>query len=351
MNRETMLAGGAVVVVAIALVAAAAVPGAIAEPDDDPVRPGHLSIQEVAISPGEVSGGTATLSVDTRLEHSVRGAIGRSDGNSLGESDNVTVRVRAVHLESGLVETTAETDVPTISGEREVSVVQNLTVERAGGYRIETVVYRDGERIAEGQKEVRGVGTLTPAYADTTVRFHWQGSDGLPPVEYTVASADGNRTTLNVSTFLTNEGDAPSEELRVVFTARQSDSNIVADRRAVEVGAIRPGRTASPGAELTVPEGYNYYLDAVLWKDGVIVGTARSVANLNPTETLEANETVREVGIEVSDFEGDGETDRGARATTVERAADGGAGGVPGFGVGVAAVALGGALLLARRQS
>ncbi|WP_115864599.1 DUF7490 domain-containing protein [Halorussus litoreus] len=341
MKRETMLAGGAAVVVAIALVAAAAVPGAIAVSEDDPVRPGHLSIQEVAISPGEVTGGTATLSVDTRLEHSVV--------SSNSESENVTMRVRAVHLESGLVETTAEAAVPTISGEREVSVVQNLTVERAGGYRIETVVYRDGERIAEGQKSVRGVGTLTPAYADTDVRFHWQGSDGLPPVEYTVASAEGNRTTLNVSTFLTNEGDVPSEELRVVFTVRQADSNIVADRRAVAVGAIRPGRTASPGAELAVPEGYNYYLDAVLWKDGVIVGTARSVANLNPTETLEANETVREVGIEVGDFEDDQREDDRPERTTSER--DGGAGGVPGFTPVVALLALVGGLLLARRRA
>ncbi|UPV74798.1 PGF-CTERM sorting domain-containing protein [Halorussus limi] len=340
MNRETMLAGGIVAVVAVSLVAVAVVPGALAETESDPVRPGHLSIQEVAIAPGEVSGGTATLQVDTRLAH--------SDGTS----ENVTVRVRAVHLDSGLVETTSETAVPTITGEREVSVVQNLSVERSGGYRIETVVYRDGARIAQGSKEVRGVGTLTPEYARTSVRFHWRGGDGHPPVEYTVKNAESDRVTLDVSTYLTNEGDAASEELRVVFTARQADSNVVADRTAVAVGTVRPGRTATPSVELTVPDGYNYYLDAVLWKDGVIVGTTRSVANLNPTETVRANETVREVGIEVSDFEGDGKNGRGAPETTVEGgyAADS-AGSVPGFGVGAAAVALGGALLLARRQS
>ena len=340
MNRETLLAGGIVAVVAASLVAVAVVPGAIADSEPDPVRPGHLSIQEVAIEPGTVSGGTATLQVDTRLEHWG------------GESENVTVRVRAVHLDSGLVETTSETTVEPITGDREVSVVRNLSVERSGGYRVETVVYRDGARIAEGSKEVRGVGTLTPAYARTSVRFHWQGGDGLPPIEYTVRNAANDSATLDVSTFLTNEGDDSSEQLRVVFTARQADSNIVADRTAVEVGTIRPGRTATPNVELTVPDGYNYYLDAVLWKDGVIVGTARSVANLNPTETVEANETVREVGIEVGDFE----EDRGAGGasgpnyeTTVQSADR--SGGVPGFGVGVAAVALVGALLLARRQT
>lgn len=341
MNRETMLAGGIAVVVAVSLLSAAVVPGAIAETDSDPVRIGHLRIQEVSIAPGPVSGGTATLTVDTRLSH--RG----------GRSENVTVHVRAVHLESGLVETTKQKAVDPISGDREVSVVQNLSVERSGGYRVETIVYRDGERIAQGSKEVRGVGTLTPEYARTSVRFHWQGGDGFPPIEYTVQDVANNRTTLDVSTFLTNEGDAASEELRVVFTARQADSNIVADRASVSVGTIQPGRTATPSTELTVPDGYNYYLDAVLWKDGVIVGTARSVANLNPTETLEANETVREVGIEVSDFESEG-GDGGKepqRYETEEAAADGADGGTPGFTTGLAVVALVGALLLARRRS
>ncbi|NEU56067.1 PGF-CTERM sorting domain-containing protein [Halorussus sp. MSC15.2] len=337
MNRERILAGGIALVVAVSVLAVAVVPGTIAESESDPVRPGHLDIQEVSIAPGTVSGGTATLRVDSRLSH------------SRGESENVTVLVRAVHLESGLVETTKRTAVPTISGEREVSVVQNLSVERSGGYRVETVVFRDGVRIAEGSKEVRGVGTLTPEYARTSVRFHWQGDDGLPPIEYTIGKTTGNRTTLDVSTFLTNEGDAPSEELRVVFTARQADSNIVADRASVEVGTVRPGRTVTPNVELAVPDGYNYYLDAVLWKDGVIVGTARSVANLNPTETVRANETVREVGLEVGDFENGPTGGRGAPETTVEEAAS--AGGVPGFGTSVAALALVGALLLARRHA
>jgi PGF-CTERM protein len=322
----------------VSVLAVAVVPGAIADTESDPIRNGHLSIQEVTIAPGTVSGGTATLQVDTRLAH------------TQGRSENVTLLVRAVHLESGLVETMNERTVEPISGEREVSVQQNLSVERSGGYRIETIVYQDNERIAHGSKEVHGVGTLTPEYARTNVRFHWQADSDFPPVEYTVQNAADNRTTLNVSTFLTNEADEASEELRVVFTLRQADSNIVADRASVGVGAIAPGRTAAPSVELSVPDGYNYYLDAVLWKDGVIVGTARSVANLNPTETVETNKTVHEVGIEVGDFDDDSTSNDGRnRETTTEEGAA--SGGIPGFGVGVTALALVGALLLARRNS
>ena len=335
MNRETLLAGAIVLVVAVSSLAAAVVPGAMASPNDD-VREGSLRIQEMTIAPGAVSGGTATLTVDTRLEHWG------------GRTENVSVLVRAVHLESGLVEATTEKSVASISEKREVSVVQNLSVARAGGYRIETVVFRDGERVAEGRKQVRGVGNLQPAYARTSVRFHWQDGGGLPPVEYTVADAGPNRTTLNVSTYLTNEGDDTSGDLRVVFTARQADSNIVADRAAVSVATLRPGRTGTPSVELTVPSEYNYYLDAVLWKDGVVVGTVRSVANLDPTETLKANQSVREVGIEVSDFESDSDGPSGATKTTLD--GSGGSGSAPGFGAGLTALAILGGLLLARRR-
>ncbi|MFC7045912.1 PGF-CTERM sorting domain-containing protein [Halobacteriaceae archaeon GCM10025711] len=335
MSRETALAAGfAVVVVAMLLVAALA-PGAVSRPEQ-PERPGRLDIEEVVIAPGAVSGATADLRVDTRLVH-----YG-------GPSENVTLQFRAVSLDSGMLETDRTVDVGTVAGDRERSVNATLTVARQGGYRIETIVYRNGSRVAQGSREVRGVGTLQPAYARTPVRFHdfseTSGSD-LPVVEYSVADVNGNRTTLDVLAHLTNAGDEPAGDVRVVFKARQADSNIVADQVAVDVGSIEAGRTATPSAELTVPDGYNYYLDAVLWKDGVIVGSTRSAANLNPTETLTVNETTREIGLDVGDFEReDGRDGSPTRETTTESA------GQPGFGVAVAVLALLGAALLARRS-
>lgn len=336
MKRELLFAGGIAVVVAASLLVAAVVPGVFAQPREDAAPPGRIDIREVAISPGQVTGSTAELHVETRLRH-----YG-------GTSDNVSVMVRAVDLESGMVETTERLDVARLDDDREVAVEANVSVAREGGYRLESVVYQDGRRVAEGSKRVEGVGTLEPAYARTPVGFHRFDDRGasLPVIEYAVADVEDNRTALDVSSRLTNAGDAPAGDLRVVFTARQADSNIVADEAAVSVGEIRPGRTESPGATLTVPAGYNYYLDAVLWKDGVIVGTARSAANLNPTETLSVDETTREVGLEVSDFESDDGVPN--EKTEAEYATD--AGGQPGFGVVAAVVALAGAAMLFRRN-
>ena len=274
MVPERLLLGGAAAVVVVSAVAAVAVPGALAPEEPEQVRPAFVEIAELNIAPGSASGNAATLQVETRLDH--RG----------GPAENVTVLLRAVGLESGLVETTREVDVDPIRGDREVPVAENLTVTREGGYRIEAAVFVDGERRATASKAVRGVAALEPAYAHSPIEFHDFAGTDRPTIEYGVAGVEGDRVTLRVRTYLTNAGGETPGGLRLGLTARQADSNVVTDEAEVDVGAIAPGRTATPEAELVVPDGYNYYLDATLWKDGVIVGSARSVANLDPRERL-----------------------------------------------------------------
>lgn len=339
MNRETALTASAVGVVAVALLVAAAVPGVLADPTDDgPLPPGRVTLaDDLALAPSDVNGQTATLHVETRLEHR---------GNA---ANNVTVRFRAVDAESGLVETTKTVDVGNLTSDGERVVETDLTVRREGGYRIETVVFRDTERVDSGTTTVRGLDALTPAYAETSVGF--SDSDVLPPVSVSVADTANNRTTLSLSASLTNRGDGPSENLQVTLLLRQADSNIVADRQTVDVGTIRPGRTATAETELTVPSNYNYYVDAVLWKDGVMVDTARSVANLDPQRRIQVNESVEDVEFRVEDFESDAGRDggdSGARGESTRTTTEGAS---PGFGVVVAVVALLGSALVARRWS
>ncbi|MFB6179076.1 MAG: hypothetical protein ABEI77_05060 [Halorientalis sp.] len=226
MQRELPLVGGFVAVVVIALLVAAGVPGVIARPE--PEQHGYLQLRDIAVSHGTVSAETVPLSVEARVQHGG------------GPDENVTVLFRAVGLESGLVERTDTVDVGRIEGDREVPVTTTLTVNRTGGYRIETVVYRDGERQSDGSTTVEGVGNLIPAYRQSTVDFHRfaGGPNALPVIEYSIQSTTDQRTTLNVSTYLTNEGDAPSEDVRLVVKARQADSNILAAEKMIRVGQI-----------------------------------------------------------------------------------------------------------------
>jgi PGF-CTERM protein len=258
----------------------------------------------------------------------------------------VTLLVRAVDADSGLVETTRTLEVGTLRDDGETVVATNLTVERAGGYRIETVLFQDDRRVDAAGKTVRGLEALTPTYARSTVAFSDRAA--LPPLSVSVADAAGNRTGLNLAASLTNGGDAPSEDLAVTFVLRQADSNVVAARTTSDVDAIRPGRTATTTATATVPTGYNYYLDAVLTRDGVVVDTARTAVNLDPTRRISVDETEEEVEFRVEDFES-GDSAAGGQETEFETEA-GTATSQPGFGVVAAVVALAAAALLARRR-
>lgn len=334
MTRERRLTAAAVAVFLVALLGAAVAPGVLADPStDDPVRPGHVSIAESpAISPGEVDGSTATLTLTTRIGHA---------GNP---TDNVSVRFRAYDAESGLLATERTVEMDELTGERSVPVNASLTVSREGGYVIETTVFRDGQTVDRERTRVSGLAAL-----GTEVRF--TESDAVPPLAVSVDSVDGteNRTTLAVAASLTNSGQEPSGDLRVEIILRQAESNLVAARESTTIGAIGPGRTTDATTQVTVPSDYNYYVDAAVYRDGVLVDTARSVANLDPTETISPNETVREVEFEVGDFAGDEDTaDDGRRTEAGQTVTETS---TPGFGVAVALAALAGATLIARRRT
>lgn len=340
MRRETVLAGALGVVVVAMLLFVAFVPGAIAEPEDpDRVSDGRLSIREVQIAPGQVSGGSATLQVDTRITH--RG----------GDVGDATLEVRAIDAESGLVRATRRVDVADLTEDGETRVVTDLSVSRSGGYRIETILYQDGRRVETGRTSVQGLGSLKPAYAETPVRFHefeTAGATRFPIMEYSVADVDGEQVTLDVSTYLTNEGDGSAGDLRLVLKARQSDSNVLADRTELRVGSLAPGATLTPTGQVTVPDGYNYYLEAYLWKGDTLIATARSAANLAPNSTLEVEDgSDGGDGLQVSDFESDQEPTGDAAERRAETTTTGSAG--PGFGVGVAVLGLAALAAIGRR--
>jgi len=323
MSPERLLLGGAAAIVVVSVVAAGVVPGALVPPDHGREGPGRLVVRDLAIASGEVTGATAELDVETRLAH-----VGPP-------ANNLTVTFRAIDLESGLLTTTTTVAVPPIEGDREVPVNGTLRVPRSGGYRVEAIVYHDGRRLTSADRRVTGVSALEPPYAVSPVEFHRFRATDQPAIAYRIDSVENGSVGLAVTTYLTNAGDAPAGGLRLVLQARQADSGIVADGTAVTIGTIAPGRTATPEASLTVPDGYNYYLDAQLWADGVIVGTARAAANLNPTETLSVNRTRRTVGLEVSDFRSSREKRTAAPSGTAVAS-----GGQPGFTVGLAVLAL-----------
>ncbi|ELZ55047.1 MULTISPECIES: DUF7490 domain-containing protein [Halorubrum] len=333
-TRTALLAAAAALLVAGA-VGAVAAPDALTDPRETDEPPGHVDVAGATVAPGEIRGETAELRLGTDLEH--RG----------GTVENVTVRHRAIGAESGLLvdETTVDVGDADFEGQRTVN--GTITVEREGGYRIETVVFADGERRTSRTTRVSGVAALTPDYADTRVGF----TDGSvwPTVAVSVADAGDGRATLSVSVSVTNRGDGASEDVDLRLYLRQAESNVIAADATETVGTVRPGRTDTVTATVEVPEGYNYYVDAALFDDDVLVDETQGVANLNPQETITADETVRDVEFSVEDFErGEDGAAGGDDAGAPDRDASDDS--TPGFGPLVALVALVVAALTARRR-
>jgi len=328
-RRETALAGAIALLAVTMAVGAIAVPGALTEPHDD-VRRSHLSLQEPYIDAHDISGRTVTLSLSSRLEH--RG----------GTAENVTVETRAIDTETGLVETTERQSLGNVSGDRDVPFTTNLTVERAGSYRIETRVFANEQRQTGHRGTVSNLGALTPESARSSIGFHEFGNANVPleAISYRILSVEDNRTRMEVTTYLTNTGDEATGGLDLRLRARQADSNVIADESTIRVDEIRPSRTETVTTTLTVPDGYDYWLDGILSVDGVIVATESSVADLDPEERLSKNETTRDVGFQSDDFveeepeeqEQMQETAQAERGTTSESG--------PGFTAVAAVVAL-----------
>lgn len=331
MRRERYLVGAGVVLLLAATLAPVLVPGALAEVPDDPRRPGPVHVSEMAISPGEIQGATADLQLRTRIEH------------ARNPTPNVTVRYRAYDAESGLLVAEQTKKLGTVK--RSQAVNGSLTVDREGGYVLETTLFRDGDVVDRTRRQVSGMEALTPPYADSQTRF--ADSAGVQPLSVAVESVGDNRTTLSIRAALTNGGDEPTGDLRVAFVLRGADSNLVADETSVTVDEIRPGRTEEVSATVDVSTNFNYYVDAVLYRDGVIVDSAVSVANLDPQETISPNRTTRDIEFDVSDFAGQDEGETPAPEATQEDAITETGG--PGFGAVLAVVGVALAALLAVR--
>jgi PGF-CTERM protein len=333
MQRERILVGVAVALIVVSLLAAILVPGALADRTEEEPD-GRVAVEEIAIGADNVGGERLDLVTDVRLEHWG------------GPSDNITVELRAVGLDSGLIATSETLQVGGVDDDRELAVQKPLTVQRGGDYRVEAIVYQNGVRVTTGSKAVRGTGALTPGYPDSPVEFHRFARHDLPAVEYSIQESTNESATLGVETYLTNSGNLTADNLQLVVKARQVDSGIVASEQEVSVDAVGPSQTARPQTELTVPAQYNYYLDAILWKDGVVVDTARAGANLDPSEEVSEDVEERDVELEVGDFDEsqDDPSDRGDTPTPIES----GDGSGPGFGIVAALVALLVGTLIAR---
>jgi hypothetical protein len=285
MRTEKALVGGVVALLVLGSLLAIVLPTGVGE---EPAPEGEISVTDMGVSLGEVTGETVEFEIIPRLSHSG------------GVSENLTVVVRATRTGTELLASEERIEVGRLEGDGETDVEIPVVVEREGEYVFDVVVYKGDRRVTTASRRIGNVGAVQPEYAKSGIAFF--SFPLQPSIEYSIGSV-GDEVELKTASYLANRGN-DQEEVTLAVEARQPDSMIVADRREVSV-SIPAGSVKRITAELEVPDEYNYYLDATAWRGENIVATHRNAANLKPNEILEVDRGGTESGLDVGDFEGE----------------------------------------------
>lgn len=266
-----------------ALLAAVLLPLALAGCLREDLQPeNHLRIAGIDVAAPRVSSGFATLVVNVTLD------------NSLGGSGPVRVVVKAFDTSTGLLVRTGEASPGALPKDRTVAAEVPLEVPRRSGYRLEVAAYEDGKIVQTASVTASNVGALPPNLFETGLR--------LGPLEFLVRDANGTRVAIEAAVYVTNEGAAASQPLRVQVKAREVSTGLLSDEAWGDVPSIAVEATRVVALPLDVPNRYNYEVEAVLWDGDHLAGQARGKVQLLPTFTRNVSEELVVTQPDISDF-------------------------------------------------
>ncbi|HIE32089.1 MAG TPA: hypothetical protein EYP67_06895 [Methanosarcinales archaeon] len=247
----------------------------------------RLAIADIDISADQVTSTEVVLNVTTYVEN-------RGDGGS-GEAK---LLLKAFDSVSELLVDQTTISAGTVPKGETLSVSQQISVEREGGYQIDVVLFEDEKRLSRRAKQIYGIGNLDPNIYDIGLKI--QEMDFL--VKNVTKVGEKEKVRIGTDIYLTNEGDQASEDLPVLIKARESDAGLLADKVWISTGNIDRETTIIRSADIVVPDGYNYIVEVLIWKNDTIVERGDGVVQLNPMRTIPKDEQIVPGSIKVSDF-------------------------------------------------
>lgn len=245
---------------------------------------GYLNIREVDVKPERVTSAEVELNVTAYINH--EGA----------KSKNASMLLRAINAQTGLLATQASREIAEVEGSKTLAVSKKIIIPRERGYDIRILLF-DSDRIADsGVVSIRGLEALIPG-------SHRSGVE-INGVDFIARNVTAGAVRIQADIYLENRASTPSESLQMLVKARQAESNLLADKVWIETGEIRNETTVIKEAALTVPDGYNYIIEAMLWKkeNDILLGKWEKPLLLAPTRTLPEEAVEKKLEIEVSKF-------------------------------------------------
>lgn len=253
----------------------------------EPARPHFLRIVTLDVSPARVLSQDVVLNVSTTLDN--RGG---------GESDPVRLLVKAYSEERGFLLTENESFVGIVAPDTSRVVPVHLSVPREGGVRIDVAVIEADLGTQRASVYARNLAGLEPEVLDTGLRV--SGVDFL--VQEITNDTGRARAQIQTDLYITNEGDAASEDLQVQVKARELQTSLVADVAWVGTGSIAPSETAIRSVNLTVPDEYNYVFEILTWRGQTVVARYEDYVRLAPTFTKPTNTELVTTNPNLGDF-------------------------------------------------
>lgn len=276
-----------------------------------------LSVQGIDVAAPEVGAGRLGLAVHVALHN---------DG---GRSGPVNVTVRAYDQSTGLLVQTAGLAAGRIAKHRTQDLVVPVTVPRAAGYRLVVDVDEDSELAQRASVEARNLAALEPNVHDTGLR--------IAASDFRVLSTSDDRAEVLASVALTNEGTSPSRALQLQVKAREDGTGLVVADEWTSVASVGLDATKLANVTLSLPQGYNYRVEAILWDGDVIVERGEGQVQFAPRTTVPKGQDVVVSTPDLTEFQ----YDRGGQSSKSSKS--------PGPAIGLVAIGVVAVALVRRR--
>lgn len=235
----------------------------------EPEKPHYVRIANLDLAPAQVLSQDVVLNVTATLDN--RGG---------GESDPMRIVGKAYSVERGFLLAENETHVGVLPGDTTRPLSMRLSVPREGSVRIELTLFEEDLAREKASISASNLGTLEPEIVDTGLRI--SGLDFVVS-NVTGANATAQRATIRTDLYLTNEGRAANENLRLQVKAREITTSLVADVAWLETGSVPPGATLIRTTNLSVPDGYNYVFEVLTWRGDAVIARSEGEVRLAPT--------------------------------------------------------------------
>jgi hypothetical protein len=288
-EKQQALATAAVILVFLVLITLVATIGGGSERHEwSEVRIVDIDIAAEALDIAE-----ASLNVTTYLDNS---------GDAV--SGEIDVMVKAYDADTNLLITTNRTNVGAIDGMETQSASTGVTIPKEGGYKLQIVVFEDGEGIQRAETMIYGLTSLEPP---SNAKISIRAIDFLVEAVEVANDGTGEYAVINTTLYIDNLGKDVSG-LRALIKARDNETRLLVDKKWKDLGDLKEGTTSLHYTELRVLNGRDYSVEVQVWQSERVIKESSGMVLLSPfanrTVVLEAREKTVEISpsIKISDF-------------------------------------------------